>query len=69
MYGKMPGVAFSDYPKAECIIVWGANPKASNIHLVPYLKEAKANGAFIASVDPYRNFSSLETDLHLEHPS
>jgi anaerobic selenocysteine-containing dehydrogenase len=65
MYGKMPGVAFADYPKAECIIVWGANPKASNIHLVPYLKKAKANGAFIATVDPYRNFSSLETDLHL----
>ena len=29
MYGKMPGVAFSDYPKAKCIIVWGANPKGS----------------------------------------
>jgi anaerobic selenocysteine-containing dehydrogenase len=65
MYGKMAGVAFSDYPKAECIIVWGANPKASNIHLVPYLKQAKDNGAFIATVDPYRNFSSFETDLHL----
>jgi anaerobic selenocysteine-containing dehydrogenase len=65
MYGKMPGVAFSDYPKARCIIVWGANPKASNIHLVPYLKAAKRAGAFIATVDPRRNFSSLEVDLHL----
>ena len=65
MYGKMPGVAFSDYPRARCIIVWGANPKASNIHLVPYLKKAKRAGAFIATVDPRRNFSSLEADLHL----
>ncbi len=65
MYGRMPGVAFSDYPRAECIVVWGANPKASNIHLVPYLKQAKANGAFVAVVDPFRNFSSMETDLHL----
>ncbi len=65
MYGKMPGVAFSDYPAAECIVVWGANPKASNIHLVPYLKAAKRAGAFIIVVDPSRNFSTQEADLHV----
>jgi len=65
MYGKMPGVAFADYPKASSIVIWGANPKASNIHLAPYLKEAKKNGAFIATVDPRRNFSNSEIDLHL----
>src|SRR5690349_14452610 len=48
MYGKMPGVAFQDYPAAKAILVWGANPKYSNIHLVPYLRQAKKNGAFIA---------------------
>jgi anaerobic selenocysteine-containing dehydrogenase len=65
MYGKMPGVAFEDYVHAKCIVIWGANPKASNIHLVPYLRRAKANGAFIAVVDPVRNFSADEADLHL----
>jgi anaerobic selenocysteine-containing dehydrogenase len=65
MYGRMPGVAFEDFPHARFIVIWGANPKASNIHLVPYLREAKRNGAFIASVDPRRNFSAGEADLHL----
>ena len=65
MYGKMPGVAFEDYVHAKCIIIWGANPKASNTHLTPFLKEAKRRGAFIASVDPVRNFSPREVDLHL----
>ena len=65
MYGKMPGVAFSDYPKAKCIIIWGANPKASNIHLVPYLKQAKEQGAFVALVDPRQTLSRQEVDLHL----
>ena len=32
MYGKMPGVAFADYVYAKFILIWGANPKASNIH-------------------------------------
>ncbi len=65
MYGKMAGVAFSDYPEAECILVWGANPKASNIHLVPYLREAKRRGAFIVVVDPIQQLSSDLADLHL----
>jgi anaerobic selenocysteine-containing dehydrogenase len=65
MYGKMPGVAYGDYPKANCIVVWGQNPKASSIHLVPFLREAKRNGAFIAVIDPRQNFSSKEVDLHL----
>lgn len=65
MYGKMPGVAFKDYEDAACIIIWGANPKAASIHLVPYLKNAKAKGAKIVLVDPKLNFSSREYDLHL----
>lgn len=65
MYGKMPGVAFQDYPNARAILIWGANPKVSNIHLVPYLRQAKKNGAFIAVIDPIRNFNSGDIDLHL----
>jgi len=65
MYGKMPGVAFEDYAAARFILIWGANPRASNIHLVPFLKEAKRRGAFIATVDPQRTFSSDMVDLHL----
>jgi len=65
MYGKMPGVAFEDYPQAKCIIIWGANPKASNIHLVPLLRQAKKNGAFIAAVNPVQVFSAQEVDLYL----
>ncbi len=65
MYGKMPGVAFQDYPNAQAILVWGANPKYSNIHLVPYLRQARKSGAFVAMIDPVRNFSQGEFDLHL----
>lgn len=65
MYGGMPGVGYGHYPEAQAILVWGQNPKASSIHLVPYLKEARARGAFVAVVDPLRNFSDREVDLHL----
>lgn len=65
MYGKMPGVAYQDYPNARFILIWGANPKVSHIHLMPYLRRARRNGAFIAVVDPRKNYSDGEVDLHL----
>lgn len=65
IYGKMPGVAFDDYIHAQLIVIWGANPKASNIHLSPVLKKAKLAGAKIAVVDPTLNFSEREHDFHL----
>lgn len=65
MYGKMPGVAYEDFAAARFILIWGANPKVSGIHLVPFLRQAKKSGAFVAVVDPLQNFSSREVDLHL----
>ncbi len=65
MYGKMPGVAYEDFEQARFILLWGANPKAAGIHLVPFLKRARAAGAKLAFVDPVRTFSAQEADLHL----
>ncbi len=65
MYGKMPGVAPEDYVHSRMIVLWGANPKASQIHLIPYLKEARKRGAFIVTIDPREALASKEVDLHL----
>lgn len=65
MTGKMPGVAYTDYPEARLVILWGVNPKVSHIHLIPFLHEARKRGATVVSVDPIRNFSDREVDLHL----
>lgn len=65
MNGKMPGVAHEDYVHARAIVLWGANPKVTSIHLVPFLREARRRGAFLAVVDPERHFSEDEIDLHL----
>ncbi len=65
MYGKMTGVAYSDYPHAKLIVIWGANPSASGIHLVPYIKEARKHGARIVVVDPRRTPLAKSADLHL----
>jgi anaerobic selenocysteine-containing dehydrogenase len=52
LYGTVPGVALEDYPHARLIVVWGANPSASGIHLVPIIERAMAAGARLIVVDP-----------------
>jgi len=65
LYGKMPGVALTDYEHARLIVVWGANPHASNIHLVPAIQRARENGARLVVVDPRRIQLAAQADLHL----
>jgi anaerobic selenocysteine-containing dehydrogenase len=63
MYGKMPGVAPQDYVDAKTIIIWGANPRASQIHLMPFVQTARRRGAFVVTIDPRREIRDV--DLHL----
>jgi anaerobic selenocysteine-containing dehydrogenase len=65
LYGKMPGVVYQDYPHARLIVLWGVNPAASGIHLVPYLREAQKAGAALVVIDPRATSLSRQADLHL----
>ncbi len=65
MYGRMPGVAFEDFPESRLIILWGANPSTSSIHLVPRIREAVRRGARLVVVDPLRTPLADRADLHL----
>jgi len=69
LYGRMAIVGMEDFEAARFIIVWGANPRDSSIHLVPRLKAARAAGARIAVVDPRRTMGGGLADMHLPvHP-
>src|SRR5829696_10265252 len=65
LYGKMPSITYQDYPHAKLIVLWGVNPSASGIHLVPYVKEAQAAGATIVVIDPRTTSLAKKADLHL----
>ena len=65
LYGKMPGVTYQDYVHARLIVLWGVNPGASGIHLVPFLKEARAAGAQLVVVDPRATSLARRADLHI----
>ena len=65
LYGKMPSITYQDYPEAALIVLWGVNPSASGIHLVPYVREAQRRGAKLVVVDPRETQLARTADLHL----
>jgi anaerobic selenocysteine-containing dehydrogenase len=64
-YGKMAGVGYADYVHARLIVVWGANPSTSGIHLLPFIHTAQRQGTRVVVVDPRRTPLAKRADLHL----
>src|SRR3954471_7062821 len=65
LYGKMPSVTYQDYPEAQLIMLWGVNPSASGIHLVPYVRDAQKRGAKLVVIDPRATPLARSADVHL----
>ncbi len=65
LYGVMPGVALEDYVHAKLIVLWGVNPSATSIHLVPVIERAREAGARLVVVDPRQTPLARRADLHL----
>ncbi|HLU47724.1 MAG TPA: molybdopterin-dependent oxidoreductase, partial [Planctomycetota bacterium] len=53
--GEGYGVDPEDSIHSDLIIVWGSNVVTTNVHLVPFLDEARRRGARMIVIDPYRN--------------
>ncbi len=64
-YGTMAGADPSDVAHAQLVMLWGANPSASGIHLVPPLKKLRERGGKLIVVDPRRIPLAGVADLHL----
>src|SRR5207248_4957269 len=65
LYGMLPAVTYRDYREASLIILWGVNPAASQMHLIPYVREAQKRGAKLVVVDPRTTALARAADVHL----
>lgn len=53
-------------PESRTIILWGSNVILSNLHLWPFILEARKRGARVIVIDPYRTRTAEEADVHLQ---
>ncbi|MDE1160716.1 MAG: molybdopterin-dependent oxidoreductase [Acidobacteriaceae bacterium] len=65
VYGTRIGPAPEDFAHAGLIIAWGANIHGNNIHLWPFIEEARRSGAKLIVIDPYRTRTAALADEHL----
>ena len=65
VYGVKLGTVPQDFAHAGLVIAWGANIHGNNIHLWPFIEEARRSGARLVVIDPYRTRTAALADQHL----
>jgi anaerobic selenocysteine-containing dehydrogenase len=59
-YGTEP----EQFRHSRLILAWGANILGTNVHLWPFIVEARRNGAKLYTIDPHRNRTGDLADRH-----
>src|ERR1700740_3520168 len=59
-YGMEP----EQFRHSKLILAWGANILGTNVHLWPFIVEARRNGAKFYTIDPHRNRTGELADKH-----
>ncbi len=65
VYGAKLGTPPQDFGRAGMIIAWAANVHGNNVHLWPFIEEARRSGARLVVIDPYRTRTAALADEHL----
>src|SRR5215471_18671139 len=63
--GVKLGTDTEQFPHSRYIIAWAANIHATNVHLWPFIEEARRNGAKLVVIDPYRTRTAKCADWYL----
>jgi anaerobic selenocysteine-containing dehydrogenase len=63
--GAKVGTDTELFAKAKYIIAWGANIHGNNVHLWPFIDQARHNGAKLVVIDPYKTRTAQCADWYL----
>jgi anaerobic selenocysteine-containing dehydrogenase len=67
--GAKLGTEPEQFAHAKLIIAWGANILGTNVHLWPFIVEARRKGAKLYVIDPVKNRTGKTADRHFPiHP-
>src|SRR6185437_4666981 len=58
------GMEPEQFAHSKLIIAWGANVLGTNVHLWPFIVEARRKGARFYVIDPHRNRTGAAADRH-----
>jgi anaerobic selenocysteine-containing dehydrogenase len=65
VYGVKMGPAPQDFAHAKLLLAWGANIHGNNVHLWPFIEQARRNGAKLIVIDPYKTRTAALADQYI----
>jgi anaerobic selenocysteine-containing dehydrogenase len=69
VFGGKIGTEPEQFRHSRCILVWGTNVHANNVHLWPFIEEARRQGGKLIVIDPYATRTARCADWYLPiHP-
>jgi anaerobic selenocysteine-containing dehydrogenase len=65
VYGRKLGTEPEQFRQSKFILVWASNIHSNNVHLWPFIEEARRSGAKLVVIDPYRTRTAALADWHI----
>ncbi|HZQ90326.1 MAG TPA: molybdopterin-dependent oxidoreductase [Terriglobales bacterium] len=65
VYGRKLGTEPEQFRYSKTIIAWGANIHGANVHLWPFVEEARRAGGRLIVIDPYKTRTARVADWHI----
>jgi anaerobic selenocysteine-containing dehydrogenase len=65
VYGRKLGTDAEAFSHARLIIAWASNIHGNNVHLWPFIEEARRNGAKLVVIDPFTTRTARAADWHI----
>ncbi|MGH9055830.1 MAG: molybdopterin-containing oxidoreductase family protein [Acidimicrobiales bacterium] len=63
--GPTAGMDPESFVHSRYIVLWACNVRSTNLHLWPFIEEAKRRGAKVVVIDPIRHRSAEAADWHI----
>jgi guanidinopropionase len=63
--GTNTGILPEDIVHSRFIILWGTNTVVTNLHLWPFVNQAKKRGAKVVVIDPVKTRTAAQADWHI----
>ncbi|MCB0191709.1 MAG: molybdopterin-dependent oxidoreductase [Anaerolineae bacterium] len=64
--GISPPTLPEDIVHSRFIILWGTNTVVTNLHLWPFIQQARKNGATLVVIDPAKTRTAAQADWHVQ---
>jgi anaerobic selenocysteine-containing dehydrogenase len=65
-FGRVGEANIEDIPSMEVVLLWATNLVSTGVHAMPFIEQARANGARIVAVDPRVTRTTGFADWHIQ---